>query len=128
MLFLSSPVTGEMNELAGQLGIATLLFFALAAVVGVLFVYIRSQARQQDDRIRNEREIYTSIISTIREDREKDQKILMGALEDNRQQISMMKTLIEKMKGQEMNLQVLLNKTSSLLENRCIHNLKKTDT
>lgn len=138
MPLLTSPViTGEMNELAGQLGIATLLFFSVIIIAGVLFVYIRSQAqnqqkaleiqaRENDERQQKERAIYDKIIDTIRQDREKDQQILTNALEDNRQQISVLRSVVEKMKSHDQAVQVLLDKTSRILENRCINQLKKS--
>lgn len=133
---MSPIIAREMNELAGQLGIATLLFFSLLIVSGVLLVYIRSQARQTEEYIRvqareaeqqkeKDKQIYMEIIETIRQDREKDQTILMSTLEDNRQQINMLRTVVERMRTHEQAVQVLLNKTSQILENRCAHHLTR---
>lgn len=121
------PVTKEMNDLAAQLGIATLLFFGLIAIATVLVMYIRSQAREAEKRIENNRQTYDKIIETIRVDREKDQQILLGALEDNRQQIAVVSKAVETMKSQNQAINVLLDKTSRLLESRCIHQMNKKD-
>lgn len=129
-------IASEMNELAGQLGIATLLFFSLLIVSVVLLVYIRSQARQTEEYIRlqayeaeqqkeKDKQIYMGIIETIRQDREKDQSILMNTLEDNRQQINMLRTVVERMRTHEQAIQALLNKTSQILENRCANHLTR---
>jgi len=121
------PVTKEMNELAAQLGIATLLFFGLIAIATVLVMYMRNQAREAEKRIENNRQTYDKIIETIRADREKDQQILLGALEDNREQIAVVSRAVETMKNLNQATSVLLDKTSRLLETRCIHQMKKTD-
>lgn len=121
------PVTKEMNDLAAQLGIATLLFFGLIAIATVLVMYMRNQAREAEKRIENNRQTYDKIIETIRADREKDQQILLGALEDNREQIAVVSRAVEAMKNLNQATSVLLDKTSRLLETRCIHQMKKTD-
>jgi uncharacterized protein YpmS len=119
------PVTTEMNELAAQLGIATLLFFALITIASVLILYIRSQSREAEKRIETNRQTYDKIIETIRTDREHDQQILLGALEDNREQIAIVSKAVESMKAQSQAINVLLDKTSRLLETRCIHQMNK---
>jgi hypothetical protein len=120
----SIPVTAEMNELAAQLGIATLLFFGLLAIATVLILYIRSQAKDSEKRIDSNRQTYDKIIETIRADRQKDQEILLGALEDNRQQIAVLNRVIEMIKQNNVAVNVLLDKTSQLLETRCINQHK----
>lgn len=120
----SIPVTAEMNELAAQLGIATLLFFGLIAIATVLILYIRSQAKDSEKRIDSNRQTYDKIIETIRADRQKDQEILLGALEDNRQQIAVLNRVIEMIKQNNVAVNVLLDKTSQLLETRCINQHK----
>jgi hypothetical protein len=119
------PVTTEMNELAAQLGIATLLFFGLITIATVLILYIRSQSREAEKRIETNRQTYDKIIETIRTDREHDQQILLGALEDNREQIAVVSKAVESMKAQSQAINVLLDKTSRLLETRCIHQMNK---
>ena len=126
-----TEITGAaLNNLPLQLGIAVLLLGALIIFAGIVRHWIKSendkwqetikvQAHETEQRQEKEKAIYTQIIETIRQDRDKDQKILMSALEDNRQQISVLRTVIEKIKGQDTALQVLLKKTSSLLEDRC---------
>jgi hypothetical protein len=120
----SVPVTPEMNALAAQLGIATLLFFSLIFVVGALILYIRWQSKKESQQAKESSLTLHKVIDTLREDKESDRRILMGVLEDNRQQIEITRRVVEKISAQDQTLQVLLNKTSNILENRCINHLK----
>lgn len=120
----SVPVTPEMNALAAQLGIATLLFFSLIFVVGALILYIRWQSKKESQQSKESSLTLHKVIDTLREDKESDRRILMGVLEDNRQQIEITRRVVEKISAQDQTLQVLLNKTSNILENRCINHLK----
>lgn len=133
MLILTSPVTGgemteiarEANTLAETLGIATLLFFAIALVVIALIVFIKTQSREKESTSSQNTTTLHKVIDTLREDKEKDRAVLMGVLEDNRQQIEITRRVVEKIDAHGQAMQVLLNKTSQLLENRCINQLNK---
>lgn len=126
-----------LNNLPMQLGVAVLLLGAFYVFAKVVRSWMKSesdkwqetvwqQARESEQRQAKEKAIYDKIIETIRLDRDKDQQILMSALEDNRQQISVLRSVVEKMKSHDRAVQVLLDKTSRILENRCINQLKKS--
>lgn len=133
MPLLTSPVTGgemteiarEANTLAETLGIATLLFFAIALVVIALIIFIRTQSRKEESASSQNTTTLHKVIDTLREDKEKDRAVLMGVLEDNRQQIEITRRVVEKIDSHGQAMQVLLNKTSHLLENRCINQFNK---
>ena len=126
-----------LNNLPMQLGIAVLLLGAFYVFSRVVHSWmksesekwqetVRQQSREAEQRQAKEKAIYDKIIETIRLDREKDQQILMSALEDNRQQIAVLQTVVQKMKSHDQAVQILLDKTSKILENRCVHQLKKS--
>jgi hypothetical protein len=127
---LSSPQEGALpvrdvadaaNTLASNLGIATLLFYGLVMVVIALIIYIRQQASKEQRQTEANNQTLHKVIDTLREDKESDRKILMGVIEDNRQQIEIVRRVVDSIKSQDQALQVLLQKTSSILENRCHH-------
>ena len=133
MPILTAPVTGgemteiakEANTLAETLGIATLLFFAFALVTIALIIYFKIQHRKEDKTFSQNTVTMHKVIDTLREDKEKDRAVLMGVLEDNRQQIEITRRVVEKIDSHGQAMQVLLNKTSQLLENRCINQFNK---
>lgn len=133
MLILTAPVTGgemteiarEANTLAETLGIATLMFFAFALVTIALIIYFKIQHRKEDKTFSQNTVTLHKVIDTLREDKEKDRAVLMGVLEDNRQQIEITRRVVEKIDAHGQAMQVLLNKTSQLLENRCINQFNK---
>ena len=133
MQLLTAPVTGgemteiarEANTLAETLGIATLMFFAFALVTMALIIYFKIQHRKEDKTFSQNTVTLHKVIDTLREDKEKDRAVLMGVLEDNRQQIEITRRVVEKIDSHGQAMQVLLNKTSQLLENRCINQFNK---
>lgn len=134
MQLLTAPVTGgemteiarEANTLAETLGIATLLFFAIALVVVTLIIYIKTQGKKEESASSQNATTLNKVIDTLREDKEKDRTVLMGVLEDNRHQIEITRRLVEKVDSHGTAMQILLNKTSSLLEDRCRNHIKQS--
>ena len=120
-----TEIAREANTLAETLGIATLLFFAIALVVIALIIFIRTQSRKEENASSQNTTTLHKVIDTLREDKEKDRAVLMGVLEDNRQQIEITRRVVEKIDSHGQAMQVLLNKTSHLLENRCINQFNK---
>lgn len=137
MQILTAPVTGgdvieiarEANTLAETLGVATLLFFAIALVVIALIVFLKTQSREKESTSSQNTTTLHKVIDTLREDKERDRAVLMGVLEDNRQQIAITRRVMEKINQHGQAMQVLLNKTSALLEDRCRNhiNLKQNE-
>jgi hypothetical protein len=128
---------GDPNQLAAQLGIAVLLFFALLALAIIMLWYIRSDAKKWEQRERNTTAVYQSIIDQISKTRDKDFDLLKGALDDNRDQISILRGVVERLKSMQNEsnnhretsdqaFRDLFTKVSVILENRCIHQLHKT--
>jgi len=117
-----SEVTDAANTLANNLGISTLLFFGLVLVVGALVIYIRQQANKEQRQTEANNQTLHKVIDTLREDKDSDRRILMSVIEDNRQQIDIVRRVVDSIKAQDQALQVLLQKTSTILEHRC-HNL-----
>ena len=120
---------GDPNQLAAQLGIAVLLFFALMALAIIMLIYIKSEAKKWERRERQTTEVYQSIITQISSSQTKDFDLLKGALEDNRDQISLIRSLVERTKTMQMQndraFQDLFKKLSHILEDRCRNHLHK---
>ncbi len=126
---------GDPNELAATLGVAVLLFFALLALSIIMLWYIRSEAKKWEQRELNTTTVYKSIIDQISKTRDKDFDLLKGALDDNRDQISILRGVVERLKAMQNEsnnhretsdqaFRDLFTKVSVILENRCIHQLK----
>ncbi len=119
---------GDLNQLAAQLGIAVLLFFSLLALAAIMLIYIKSESRKWDKRDQHTSDIYKNIIDQISTAREKDFELLKKALDDNRDQVSILRGLVERMKAMQQQSDTafrdLFTKVSTILENRCINQLK----
>ncbi|MEI6846574.1 MAG: hypothetical protein WCK32_00820 [Chlorobiaceae bacterium] len=126
---------GSANELAAQLGIAVLLFFSLVALALIMLKNMKTEALKWEQREKNTTAVYQSIISEISKTRDKDFDLLKGALDDNRDQISILRGVVERLKAMqhesnnhrntsEQAFRDLFTKVSVILENRCINHLK----
>jgi secreted Zn-dependent insulinase-like peptidase len=120
---------GDPNQLAAQLGIAVLLFFALLALAIIMLLYIRSEANKWEQREAQTKEIYQSIITQISSSQAKDFELLKESLEDNRDQISLIRSLVERTKTMQMQndraFQDIFKKLSHVLEDRCRNHYPK---
>lgn len=98
--------------------------FGISALIFLLFViYIRNQNNKETKQAADHTTTLHKIIDTLREDKEKDRKVLTDALADNRMNTEMTHRLIEKLNKQDQALSVALDKISRILENRCINQL-----
>jgi hypothetical protein len=123
MDFLPSNAT----ELAQTLGIAVLLFFSISIFAGVMILYMRGENRKWEQRELHSRDVYQSIIHQVTSGREQDFELLKQALDDNREQISINRGLVERIKAMqqahETALRDIFAKLERLLENRCINKI-----
>jgi len=108
----STTLFGDPNQLAQQLGISVLLFFSLIAVCLVILHYIRKT-----------HEMYQRIIDGITASSERHYKLLEDTLRDNRDQINILRGLVEKTKTMQQQsdqaFRDLFQKVSTILETRC---------
>ena len=109
---------GDPNQLAQNLGIAVLLFFALLAVCGIILLYMRKT-----------HEMYQSIIQSMTASSDKHYKLLEDTLRDNRDQINLLRGLIEKTKTMHQQsdqaFRDLFRQVSEILRNRCYTHFNK---
>lgn len=114
---MKSSYFGDPNQLAATLGVAVLVFFALLAICGIMMIYIRKT-----------HEMYRNIIDNITASSERHFKLLERTLEDNRDQINILRGLVEKTKTlhqqSDTAFRDLFKKLSSILESRCYVHLK----
>lgn len=126
MDFLPSNAT----ELAQTLGIAVLLFFSVLVVGGLMISYMRTETRKWEDREKHAADVYQSIIKQVAESQEKEYHLLKAALDDNRDQISINRGLVERIKtmqrDHETSMRDIFDKLSRILEDRCRHHLINT--
>jgi hypothetical protein len=117
------------TELAQTLGIAVLLFFGLSIFAGVMILYMKGENRKWEQRELHSREVYQSIITQVTQGREQDFELLKSALDDNREQISINRGLVEKIKTMQQTHETAMRdifaKLERILENRCINHLKQ---
>jgi hypothetical protein len=132
---MSELFTGNANELAATLGISVLVFFSLVILGAIMILYIRSEGKKWVQREKNTTDVYQSIITQITQTRDKDFELLKGVLSDNRDQINLLRSVIEKLKSMQHDsdnhrdandtaLRDIFLKLAHLLENRCVNHLK----
>lgn len=130
-------LNGETTELAATLGISVLVFFSLVILGTIMMLYIRSENAKWVQREQNTKEVYQGIIDQISRTREKDFDLLKGVLEDNRDQINLLRTVVEKLKSMQHEsdthrdasdkaLRDIFIKIEHLMENRCVNHLRKS--
>lgn len=116
------------TELAQTLGIAVLVFFSLTIVAGLMMLYMRGENHKWEQRELHNREVYQSIIRQVTQGREQDFDLLKSALDDNREQISINRGLVERLKAMQQQHETAMRdifvKLERILENRCINLLK----
>jgi len=126
MDFLPSNAT----DLAKTLGIAVLLFFSVLVVGGLMISYMRIETRKWEDREKHATVVYQSIIKRVAESQEKEYHLLKATLDDNRDQISINRGLVERIKtmqrDHETSMRDIFDKLSRILEDRCRHHLINT--
>ena len=134
---MSELFTGNANELAATLGISVLVFFSLVILGAIMILYIRSEGKKWVEREKNTTEVYQSIITQITKTRDKDFELLQGVLSDNRDQINLLRSVVEKLKSMQHEsdthrdasdqaLRDIFSKLATILENRCVNHLKTT--
>ncbi len=127
--------SGDANELAATLGISVLVFFSLVILGAIMILYIRSEGKKWVQREQNTTQVYQSIIDQITKTRDKDFELLKGVLSDNRDQINLLRSVVEKLKSMQHEsdthrdasdtaLRDIFSKLANLLENRCVNHLK----
>jgi hypothetical protein len=115
------------NDLAETLGIAVLLFFSISIFATVMIIYMRGENKKWEEREVNTANVYHTIIEQITLSRNEDMKLLTAALDDNREQISINRGLVERIKAMQLAHEVamrdIFDKLSRILEDRCRHHI-----
>lgn len=92
--------------------------------------YMRTETRKWEDREKHAADVYQSIIKQVAESQEKEYHLLKAALDDNRDQISINRGLVERIKtmqrDHETSMRDIFDKLSRILEDRCRHHLINT--
>lgn len=120
---MESLLPASATELAQTLGIAVLLFFSVFIMGVLMIVYMRGENKKWEDRERHTAAVYQSIIDQVTASRDKDFALLSTALEDNREQISINRGLLERAKQTEAAMRDIFEKLSKILEDRCRHHV-----
>ncbi len=118
------------GKLAETLGIAALLFFSVIIMGIIIYVILEKEAKKWEQRERHMKQVYQSLIDQVSADRKQDYDLLKATLDDNRDQISIMRGLVERTKQMQVHtdqaFRDLFDKLSRILENRCISHFQKS--
>lgn len=125
-------LTGEyLNELGviGALFIIILVFLKLESRKTQTF--INAETKKWEVRDRQQDELYRSIINQVNERAQKDYLLLKDTLDDNRDQVNILRSLVERTKTMQQQSDAafrdLFEKVSKILENRCVNHLKQNE-
>lgn len=112
-------------ELAQTLGIAVMVLFSLIIVSTILFLlmksYMASETQKWETREAHTAGVYKDMVSQVAGARDKDMELLRSALEDNREQISIIRGVLERQKQSDQALRDIFRQLSSILQDRCRH-------
>jgi hypothetical protein len=125
---MESLLPSTATELAQTLGVAVLLFFSVFIMGVLMIVYMRGENHKWEDRERHTASVYQSIIDQVTENRDKDFALLKATLDDNREQISINRGLLERAKQTESATRDIFEKLSRILEDRCRHHISINPT
>jgi 5-bromo-4-chloroindolyl phosphate hydrolysis protein len=89
---------GSANELAGQLGVAVLVFFCMIILGSIMLLYIRGENHKWEKREEMQASTYRSIIEQVTLSQSKDFDLLKQTLSDNREQIQIITRLVDRIK------------------------------
>lgn len=89
---------GDANALAGQLGIAVLVFFCMVILGAIMLLYIRGENRKWEKREESNAKVFESIITQVSKSQTKDFDLLKQTLDDNREQIQAITRLVDRVK------------------------------
>lgn len=89
---------GDANALAGQLGIAVLVFFCMVILGAIMLLYIRGENRKWEHREESNAKVFESIIAQVSKSQTKDFDLLKQTLDDNREQIQAITRLVDRVK------------------------------
>lgn len=110
-------------ELAQTLGIAVMVLFSLIIVSTILFAlmkgYMSSETKKWETREAHTTTVYKELITQVTASRDKDVDLLEKALQDNREQISINRGVLEMQKQSDQALRDIFKKLSRILEDRC---------
>lgn len=111
--------------LADTLGLASMVLISLIIVVTAGFMltrsYIAGETRKWEQREMHTSQVYRDMVTQVTASRDKDMALLKDALDDNREQISLMRGVIEKQKVSDKALRDIFEQLSSILQDRCRH-------
>lgn len=115
-------------ELAKTLGISVMVLFSLIIVATVLYVLMRSymdgENKKWEAREQHTASVYKDMIDQVTAARDQDMALLKTALDDNREQISINRGLLERQRQNEQAIRDIFEKLSRILEDRCRHHIQ----